>query len=279
MVFLIIGLGILFYGKKNFKKSFMLFLCYRLFLVTNITILSIPGVPLLTLDFFMSFIYVCIFFLNGKKYQMATMAFPYRRSFKIVVFSMTLSSIFAVAGFAAESTALVGAIVQNYLMTWLIWQMVNDKEDFDYLFKCMTIVFLLSCIYALFEYTIKSNPLQLYEATLNPTKTIDYSYSHDTRRGYRARSIFEHPIGAGINWAVYAVFSLSLYVQRKNFPHATTSIITTFLCFICILLTKMRSPLIFLFIAIIGIVNFKEKSFIFLHCSWSYYLLYAGRFS
>ena len=62
MIFLVIGLFIILIGIKKLKKGFCLFLFYKVFLVTNITIISIPGVPLLTLDLFMTIVFLLLFF-------------------------------------------------------------------------------------------------------------------------------------------------------------------------------------------------------------------------
>ena len=50
MIFSIIGFLILVYGIKDFKKSFEIYLVYKLILVTNITLISMPGIPLLTVE-------------------------------------------------------------------------------------------------------------------------------------------------------------------------------------------------------------------------------------
>ena len=73
MIFSIIGFLILVYGIKDFKKSFEIYLVYKLILVTNITLISMPGIPLLTVEMFMTLVYVLVFFSKGTQYQFAHM--------------------------------------------------------------------------------------------------------------------------------------------------------------------------------------------------------------
>ena len=62
MIFLIIGLLIIFIAFRNYKKGFYYFLFYKVCLVTNITVISVPGLPLLTLDVFMTLVFIVLFY-------------------------------------------------------------------------------------------------------------------------------------------------------------------------------------------------------------------------
>lgn len=265
MIFSIIGFFILIYGIKDFKKSFELYLVYKLILVTNITLISMPGIPLLTVEMFMTLIYVLVFFSKGTQYQFAHMKFPYKAAFGLLFVCWLLSSMFAIAGFKAELSNLIKIVSEDILLVWLMWEMLETKENFKFLYKYVTILIFASCVYGLIEYAIKSNPLTLYEATLIHDETRSFVGLYTNMdRGYRIKSIFEHAIGAGINWSMYAVFTMWLWVNsdiesRKSFPRL--SMITAFMCVPCIILTKMRSPLLFLAISCLGLVDFKKKRF------------------
>ena len=56
------------YSLKNYKQGFFLFLAFRLFLNNNINLINLPGVPLLTLEVFMSIffalLYVCLLYTS-----------------------------------------------------------------------------------------------------------------------------------------------------------------------------------------------------------------------
>lgn len=42
---------------------------------------------------------------------------------------------------------------------------------------------------------------------------VDWAYSVDDVRGYRVQSVFEHAIGAGVNFILYILFVLILLVK------------------------------------------------------------------
>ena len=265
MVFILIGVLIIIYSFFDFKKGFSLYLCYKLVLVTNITLISKPGLPLLTLEMAMTLLYLFMFFLTGKKYQSAHKKFPLTIPFVLYCISMIISSCFSVVGFGGELSNLIKQFSENVLLVWMAWQILETKEDFIFLFKVVTVIILGSCIYGFIEYIIGNNPLTAYEATLNPGNSIDWSYSAESSRGGRINSIFEHAIGAGMNWALYAVLVFNL-IQNKSagIKKFIIPVITAILCIFCMFLTNSRSPILFFIIALCSIINFKSKRFYFL---------------
>ena len=261
MVFYIIGLILIIYSFKDFKKSFFLYIGFKFFLNPNITIISIPGIPQLSLDLGLMIFYFFMFFTKKKKLEKAKISFPLITPFIILIISSFSSSLFSIAGFGAELSNSIKIIFLDYLAIIMMWEMIEDNRDYDYLFKIISIVILVSCIYAVVEYALQYNPLSLYEMTLNgdETKIINSIYEINGR-GYRVNSIFEHAIGAGITWALYVDFTLYAFVFYKNKikikPYHFCIVV---LAIVCVFLTKMRSCMIFLVIASVGLVNFKKK--------------------
>ena len=208
--------------------------------------------------FFVSY-FLCI--NRKRKIRDTKFGIPWQLPFIILTVSMFLSSIFAVAGLATEISAFVKYLFENVLLIWVVWETLRTDYDFKFIFKLITVVMFASCIYGLIEFVIGMNPLQLYEATLNhdPSKQILFTYGID-ERGYRVNSIFEHAIGAGVNWSLYAGFVLYYIINKKRkLPYHMFAIITACLCILCVLLTKMRSPLAFAAILCFGAFNFKKK--------------------
>lgn len=264
MIFLLIGIMIMIYSLKHYEKGLCVYLAFKLFLCTNITVLSIPGIPLLTLEDLMNifFVILFVFYRSNKKLKITTkFGLPWQLPFWGLGLSFLISSIFSVAGLGTEVSALIKFLFENILLLWCIWECVVTEENFLFLFKAITIIMFVSCIYGIIEYFIQFNPLQLYEATLNhdTSRIISGSYSN-TDRGYRVYSIFEHPIGAGINWGIYSVFVLFHFINRKGYlPYKKLSNITVLLCAICIMLTKMRSSILFIIICMLGAFTFRKK--------------------
>lgn len=263
MIFNIIGLCIIIYSLNNYKKAFYAYIVYKIILVQNISLISIPGIPLLTLDMAMALWFSVMYVVYGVRYKSAKVTFPYLRPMLILCASYLLSSIFSVAGLSSEISRLVQTILTSAFVPYICWELIETENDFKLLFKWITIAILFTCIYGLIESAIQQNPLQQYEATLisDAERTIDYSYSV-TYRGYRISSVFSHAIGAGMTWALYVIVSLAVKVRRNvKFSNQLLVYITTALCAACILLTKMRGPLVFLLIGMFAMVDFKKKSF------------------
>lgn len=250
------------YSVINFKHGFILFLAFKLFLVQNITLVSVPGVPLLTLDMFMSIVYSFWFFTRKNKRRLAKYSFPYMTPQIVLCVSWFVSSIFSVAGMGAELSSLIGDLVNNFILLVVLWEILETKDDFDFLFGLVTLIIFGSCIYAMLEYQMGVNPLKLYTATLNrdPSRTIDWSYSSLSARGYHVQSIFEHAIGAGMIWALYSVFVFTSIVKyNEKLRFITLAIITAVLCLPAMILTKQRSCLVFYFIAALGFIKPQKK--------------------
>ena len=90
----------------NFKRGFILFLAFKLLLVQNVTLISIPGVPLLTLDMFMSMVYSFWFFMSKNNRKTAKYSFPYLTPNIVISFSWIISSAFSVASSIPSSLAV-----------------------------------------------------------------------------------------------------------------------------------------------------------------------------
>lgn len=272
MIFLTIGLFILIYSICNPRKGFMIYLVFRMFLNSNITLISLPGIPTLTLSFFMDLNFVLIYYLNKKRFKNKS-KFPFKIPFILLGISWFLSSLFSIAGFKLEITRVVVNIVSELMLVFLIWKIIDDEKDFNYIFKFITYIVLLSTIYGLFEVILQYNPLANYEASLvgNGKKAINYTYDLTTARGYRIKSIYFHAIGAGMNWALYISWFVYIFINNKYKTVKQPIIaVTAILCAICILFTKSRAPLLFVFIACIGSMNFEKRK------TWKFTFIIVG---
>jgi hypothetical protein len=263
MIFTLIGLIIILYSFRNFKKAFMSFLIFNMFLNTNLSIISIPGVPLLSLETVMIIVFCLHFWREKKTRYRCNILFPFKTPFLLLAFSYFISSLFAIAGFGGALSRLVGNILEQLLLVYMIWKIVDTKDDFNYLIKGFSIVILISCIYCFFEYVTKVNPLMMYEKTLmsDASRAIDFSYDNfEEFRGFRPRSIFFHPIGAGVNWALYFCFIFTLFsIGYIKMQKAKMFIFVALLSLICVFLSNSRGPLLFLFIGSLAFINFKNK--------------------
>lgn len=271
MLFTAITLLLVLAGLVNFRYGLVFYLTYKLILVTNITLISLPGIPLLTQEMFLTMWFLALFLFRGKSVRNARCTLPFKLPFSLLVVSWALSAVFSVAGFGSELSRLIGNIFENVLLIWMIWEVFESHEFFVMLYKCITFAFFASCIYGFVEVALQSNPLIQYESTLlsGDARSVTYVYADTLSRGYRICSFFEHPIGAGVNWAIYSVFTFWLWINRNtkeiqglSGAFMALALLTAFLCVPCIVLTRMRSPLIFFLISCLVLINFKSRRFV-----------------
>lgn len=271
MVFTAVTLLLILVGLVNFRYGLVFYLTYKLILVTNVTLISLPDIPLLTQEMFLTMWFLLLFLLRGKSVRCAHCELPFKMPFVLLVASWTLSAVFSAAGLESELSRLVGNVLEDVLLIWMIWEVFESHELFVVLYKSITFAFFVSCIYGFVELGLKVNPLIQYESTLlgGDARSITYVYTDTLSRGYRISSFFEHPIGAGVNWAIYSVFTFWLWINRETTDMRGLSgafmafaLLTAFLCVPCIILTRMRSPLIFFLICCLALINFKSRRFI-----------------
>jgi O-antigen ligase len=262
-IFILIGIIILLYAFWNFKKAFFVFLVFQLFLVQNINLINRPGIPLLTLEMFMTVMFLVLYYFKRKTINKETIAFPLKTSFVVIVISYFASSVFSIAGIGNTVSVFVGhtlALVWVYLM----WLLVKDKADIVFLIKALTIAFIAIGIYGIYEHIVSINPLAEYEITLAgdvQEKILDWDYSDDINRGYRIKSVFAHAIGAGVNWAMYMLFTLYLMLYYPRFHNKNTFvlIVAIILSLFCLFFTASRTPIVFFLVGALALLNFRKK--------------------
>lgn len=271
MIFQLIAILIIIYSFINFRKAFLTFVLYDLFLNININFLSIPGVPILAVEDALIMVFAAEFALrywNKKKgpYTQSRGNFPFRIPFILLVISWTISTVFALVGFASAVSAYVKQILEYVIMTYLMWRVINTKKDLVFLMRGFTVLFLICGIYEVFEIATQSNPLSDYETSLvqDQTRAIDFgNYEDEQDRGFRAKSVFSHPIGSGINFGLYIIMALFFLMKAKvNIKTNRLLVLATcLLSLACIIMTKSRGPYLFILIGIFSFVNLKSQKF------------------
>jgi len=185
--------------------------------------------------------------------------FPFKKPFIALSLSLFASALFGIAGFSKEVSAFIGSVSQ-LLLVWLMWILVDEERDIKSLVKWFSILFLAYALYMFYEISMQSNPLVEYETTLiSADRTLDFRYSIDEYRGYRAQSVFEHAIGAGINFAMYGMLTFSVLFSYKIRMHSKKILVLiATLCSACAFLTASRGPIVFLLLSYLAFVNLKN---------------------
>lgn len=248
----------------NFKKGFLWFLIFKLFLVTNVTVISLPGLPLLTVEVFMTLAMLVIFYTKRNSLDFDKHSFPYKIPFIWIVFSWTLSTLFAYIGIVGAISMFVGRVLTELVIVWLMWLMIKDKKDILFLVKWITIAFIPITIYAFVEKSVQANPIVEYESTLviDTERAVTFVYDAESERGYRVQSVFEHAIGAGINWAMYIILVfMLLFKYNWKSKYNNIAITIAILSVPCLLFTNSRAPIVFLGIGCLAFFNLKNYKF------------------
>lgn len=248
------------YSLKNFKKAFFSFLIYQIYWFYLAEIISVSGLPTITIGMIMNAWFLVLFIIKREKYINTSVRMPYTIPMLLILFSSLVTCFTGLAGFKNEFTRAISLAIQLYPSIWIAWYLVETEEDFKYLFKRYTIIFLIAALFGIVEYVFKFNVLVEYKSMLREGGIATYSLANG--RGYRVMSVFEHCIGGGMTLGLYAAFVFMLYVNTKGkMINKDIALVGAFLCIPCVLLTKMRSAMIFTLICLLGAVDFKKKRF------------------
>lgn len=262
MVFNVIALLILLYSFINLKKGFVLYLMFQIVGLTSTVFLKFGSVNI-TIGMFMDLFYLLAYCCKHNRFK--SIVFPWRRPFFVILFSWILTCFFSVAGFVGEFTRACSNLLQDIVFIWLIWKMIDTRKDLLLLIKGMTVTFFVTSLYGLYEYIAKTNPIVNYKSTLVDGGITLYANTVEAAaRGYRMISFMEHPIGAGMTFALFVTFVLVsnlCYREKYTKNYKIFTVFVLVLCILCVILSKMRSPLVFLFIATLGVVDFRKIKF------------------
>lgn len=255
MLFLIISFILLAYSCLNYRKGFRLFIAYQIIWYP----VKVGPLPLtIVMAAGLTFLY---FVNNGRKERAKTKC-PYLIAFLAIFVSLFITPFTAMAGFGTEFSRSITIICRSYVIAILAWESIESEKEFRDLFKLIAIVMLISGLYGLIEYVTKSNFILQYKALLSDG---DIHFYELTKRGYRLTSLFEHPIGAGMTFGLYAAFVLVAIVELKEkLPLRRLSVFAAVISIPCILLTKMRASILFTLICCLTLVHFsniKNKKF------------------
>ena len=257
MIFSIMGILILIYSCFNFKKGFLVYLLFQIFWFPNGKIISMAGVPSVPIYLVMSLSFILIYILKGG-FKAKVVPFPFLIPLLILSISRLLTCFTSLEGFSSELARTIGFIFSSFIEVVLIWRIVEEEKDFDFLMKGYCFIFTFATVYGLVEYMIKANPIIEYKKMLSPEGISTYGI--DLFRGYRIMSLFEHPIGAGMTFGLFSIFAFLYWVNTKK-KNSNVYILVGLLSILCVLLTKMRSSILFTIVALMAVVKFNNRRF------------------
>ncbi len=251
----------------DYKKGLICFAILDLFIGVNIRGYLIPGGNIVAVENILSLVYSIVFLIKHNSLLLEKQRFPLLGPFIFISISMVLSSTLTIA--PGNISKIISAIIRQFVMAYIYWK-VLDRKSLIMVFYGSCVVFLISTIYAQYEYIFQTNPISDYfiESSVDQENVIDWHFEDNSERGYRVKSIFDHAIGAGVMWAlcIFWIFSYcscsQIFKQRtiKTFAY----IVLMIMCFICIIYTRSRSGIVFIMLCMLSFVNFKKsRSFVY----------------
>ena len=258
MIFTIIGLFILLYSIRNFKSGFTIYMVFELFYCPNAKIANLTGIPSVPIYLFLSLAFVVLYNFKYRRVYSCREKFPLTIPFTIMVISRFASCFTSLGGFTDELARSMGFLFNSVIEIWIIWQIFETEEDYRKLLRNFCYAFLVVGIYGCFEYATRSNPVFEYKNSLLDSLQ---AYRDDGLRGYRLMSVFEHPIGAGMNCAAIIIFYFLAKFRYTNiFCKKNIGLLACILCLVCIFLTKMRAGILFMAIGCLSFINFRSSN-------------------
>lgn len=257
-MFSIVILCLLVFALVDYKKSYFLFLFFQIFWYPSAKFFypltsAFNQIPLYLIA---SIGYLAIHFFQKKQ----CCHFFYLTPIIILCLTHFITSFFSLEGFANEIFRAIGYASNLIGNIYLINCYVNKKDDIVFLLKGLTICYCFVTAYGLIEYFLQYNTILSYKSTLTPEGL--WVYSIDIYRGYRLCTVFEHPIGAGMNLSLFVFFSLFCLFVLKLKISKKWRLLILLICIISaceVFLTKMRSCIVFLLIGCIGFLSLKNR--------------------
>lgn len=262
MIFIISSIIIAFIATINYRKGFLLYLLFQMIWFPDTQLLQI-GSSSININFIMATYLTILYLIKCKgRIKVSGDRFPYSIPMACIAVSLFLTCFTSLAGFYSEFVKAIGIVIMDMVIIFLIWKVVKKEEDFVFLFKGLTIIVFIACIFCLVEGVVHLNPILDYKiscASQTLSTYVDYEYGWG--RGYRCYSIFEHPICASMVFALYAALGLCIFMKKRKLPYNYLTIVTILLSLVCIFLTKQRAGMFLFAVAVLPCINFKKKKF------------------
>ena len=261
MIFIIPAILILLIAIIDYKNGFKLYLLYQMIWYPETQLLNIGG-AWINLNFFCSTCLIILYYFKRRRVGRESEPFPFTIPMFVIAISLFLTCLTSYSGFFSEFIKAVSLVVMDTIIVYIMWKTLNTKKDFTFLFKGITIIIFIACIFIFFEKMTQLNPILDYKITCTSNVIATYRDFIDTDvRGYRCYSIFEHSICACMVFALYAALSININVKYKKYPLKKLSLVTAGLCIPAMFFTQQRAGMLLFLIGIIPVINFKKKRF------------------
>lgn len=261
MLFIIPAILVMLVALINFKKGFLLYLLLQMVWFPDTQIINIGG-SWINLNFLCAFFFAILYYAKKKKNSKKLEKYPYYYPMLCIGVSLLLTSFTSYSGPIRELIKAFGLIAMDLIIVYVMWKTINKREDFEFLFKGITLIVLFACLYIFYEKITQLNPILDYKITCTSNKFSTYrDFQQWDYRGYRCYSIFDHTICACMTFALYVALTMFLFVKKKRYSFKLLSLITAALCIPAMFFTQQRTGMVLLFISSLSVVDFRKKRF------------------
>jgi len=242
--------------------------------------------PALTVLLAVNFTILALYYLReeGKNKYLSNRPFFFRHSFIAYLISYSLSIVFSIVPFASVFTNTIQYFVNTFVVVFLFHKALKSLDDIKLFIKSALLVFIPIVVLGIYEVAFHDNPWLDYVYLSVPDVTyifgkmyyvppfINASGDLSMRYGMvRAYSFFNIHIGFGCACVLYLFLFLYLFSKKykvKNFFKSNALSLVSLLCFIGILLSNSKTPMVglpfFLFAALSYDDFFYKKFYLFL---------------
>ena len=264
IIFFAISGVLMLYALRDYNKAFCILLCWRLFLNVNIG-LKLPSLPLLAMDFVLVVYFLILYKYRIKRIDDNSLPYPLWKVTKLFVFTDLACAVFALGG-PILSLPPAMTHIADLLFLCLLWKMITPC-NINYIFRGLLITIIIAGAYCVFENYIEFNPLIQWEVINSQNQSTEdwlKLYDNDTR-GYRAMSIFSHPIGAGANFAFLSVLMIYYWwLSRTKDFYIKIVPLVFLLAVVSSVMANSRSCLVYMGVAFLPLLRAKSSKIVLL---------------
>ncbi len=233
------------------KKSLILYVMIKPFLLSSFSILDVPSLPLIDVDRILIIILTLGFIIEYITFRknLYPKNNPTSKVFFYFILLLLIVVINSSIGIGVSLGFLINLCFENILIVFLLWYYIEEEKHFISLLRIIIFVSIIVNIYGLYNFISNSNPYINIFSQSTDRSLISVYDNVPLRFGFnRAQSTFNHPMVYGAYNVFIFVISFTLNFQKTIkykliMPAMALSLIGIFI-------TNSRSPVIFLFISL-----------------------------
>lgn len=284
-VFLLFVIFIIGFSFRNFKKAFFWFVSINIILNPGIAIKYSP--PAITVSLLLTLYFIAMFVDRRKKFATGKICF-FEKSFVAMSISYIVSMF--VAYFDGDSSSItytVNLVASRFVLYYVLWRLLQNREDIEYIYRCLTWVFGVILVYGVYEYAVGVNPVLGFIESIIPEEfaknKLYLSDLENLDRGGRPRyqSLFYLTIEYGVACVLYLFFLLQTkhinsLINRKRIVYIAYCVLLMF----AIWASNSKTPILAIPICLIPFfVKSIRNMFLTLGCFFLLYILPVDYFS